>query len=43
MGRKITLIERGKYQAKTFINEMKDFTKDAVVNGIKNSDRKYKR
>ena len=41
MGRKLLLIERGKYQAKTFINEMKDFTKD-VVNGIKNSDRKYK-
>ncbi|HHA6285623.1 TPA: DNA topoisomerase III [Staphylococcus aureus] len=38
---KLLLIERGKYQAKTFINEMKDFTKD-VVNGIKNSDRKYK-
>lgn len=34
MGRKLLLIERGKYQAKTFINEMKDFTKD-VVNGIK--------
>ncbi len=31
---KLLLIERGKYQAKTFINEMKDFTKD-VVNGIK--------
>ncbi len=29
---KLLLIERGKYQAKTFINEMKDFTKD-VVNG----------
>ncbi len=34
MGKKLLLIERGKYQAKTLINEMKDFTKD-VVNGIK--------
>ncbi|CAM4152531.1 DNA topoisomerase III [Staphylococcus schweitzeri] len=38
---KLLLIERGKYQSKKFINEMKDFTKD-VVNGIKNSEQKYK-
>ena len=29
MGRKIT-IEKGKYNAKQFINEMKDFTKEIV-------------
>ena len=30
MGRKLLSIEKGKYNAKQFINEMKDFTKEIV-------------
>lgn len=38
---KLALIERGKYNADKFIEEMKQFTND-VVNEIKENDKKYK-
>ncbi|MDS3871768.1 DNA topoisomerase III [Staphylococcus hominis] len=38
---KLLSIEKGKYNAKQFINEMKDFTKK-IVGEIKHSDQKYK-
>ncbi|PNZ69135.1 DNA topoisomerase III [Staphylococcus croceilyticus] len=38
---KLLMIEKGKYNAQQFINEMKGFTKD-IVNKIKNSEQKYK-
>lgn len=38
---KLLSIEKGKYNAKQFINEMKDFTKE-IVGEIKHSDQKYK-
>ena len=38
MGRKLLSIEKGKYNAKQFINEMKDFTKE-IVGEIKHSDQ----
>lgn len=38
---KLLSIEKGKYNAKQFINEMKDFTKE-IVGQIKHSDQKYK-
>lgn len=41
MEEKLLSIEKGKYNAKQFINEMKDFTKK-IVGEIKHSDQKYK-
>ena len=36
---KLLSIEKGKYNAKQFINEMKDFTKKEIVGEIKHSDQ----
>lgn len=38
---KLTQIEKGNYDARAFIKEMKTFTKD-IVNEIKDSEQKYK-
>lgn len=38
---KLLMIEKGKYNARQFISEMKGFTKD-IVNKIKDSEQKYK-
>ncbi|GGB07965.1 DNA topoisomerase III [Macrococcus hajekii] len=38
---KLTLIERGKYQRKAFINEMRAFT-EKLIQGIKDSEDKFK-
>ena len=41
MGRKTYTIEKGRYNSKKFMDEMKHFTKD-IVQKIKSSEQKYK-